>query len=101
REFDAERVGFWMILWGLVGAKLGFLFFYTLPFTRTLDPALFWPYREGVGQGIRGMSVFGGLVGAVGYLRYVTRAQRERFWQVLDTIVLYAPLGIFLGRLGN
>lgn len=100
-EFDIEQASFWMILWGLIGAKLGFLILYTLPFAHTIDPSLYWPYREGAWQGIRGMSFFGGVIGAAAYLWYRTRSEHSLFWKAADGITLYTPLGIFLGRLGN
>jgi phosphatidylglycerol:prolipoprotein diacylglycerol transferase len=102
--FESEQYtdfAFWFFITTLIFAKLGFLFFYWLPFTVGLSSSLYWPWQSGVWHGLPGMSFFGGALGAFGYTFWYVRKNKKDFLVVIDTIVLWLPLGIFFGRLGN
>ncbi|MFZ1626181.1 MAG: prolipoprotein diacylglyceryl transferase [Candidatus Moraniibacteriota bacterium] len=92
------------ILWGvLIGARLGYVFFYGgNEFLR--EPwRIISPYDFGIDQwiGIRGMSFHGGLVGgAVGLFMFTREAKRE-FLRFADVLVQAVPIAIFFGRIGN
>jgi phosphatidylglycerol:prolipoprotein diacylglycerol transferase len=78
----------------IIGARIGYCLVYNLPFyvTHPLKVLAIW---EG------GMSFHGGLAGAViGGLIFVRRHGLS-FWQVADLVVVTAPIGLGLGRLGN
>jgi phosphatidylglycerol:prolipoprotein diacylglycerol transferase len=47
------------------------------------------------------MSFFGGLIGVMLYLLWYTHKQRTHIWQLTDTLVPFAPVVFFFGRLGN
>lgn len=92
---------FWSVVWGVVGARLGYVltspnnFIYT-----SQDTLLTWlgkvaNIREG------GLSIHGGVIFGILVLVYYARRYKINFYQYID---LYAPglaLGIIGGRLGN
>jgi len=85
---------FYLILGLLIGARLGYVIFYNLGFyvEHPLEVAVLWH---------GGMSFHGGLLGAfvAGYI--VIKRKRMDFWKVADLVIVTAPIGIGLGRLGN
>jgi phosphatidylglycerol:prolipoprotein diacylglycerol transferase len=84
----------WLIIGLLIGARLGYVIFYNLPFYIS-HPLLLFAVWEG------GMSFHGGLIGAAfsGFI-YLRRHGLD-FWEFADLIVVTAPVGLGLGRLGN
>jgi phosphatidylglycerol:prolipoprotein diacylglycerol transferase len=93
-----------MILGLIVGARLGYVVFYNLPYylKHPLEIVLPFSFSNGFTfTGISGMSYHGGLIGAVlaGWL-YVRKA-RLNSWDVIDLFFPAAPLGYTFGRLGN
>ncbi|MDA8163792.1 MAG: prolipoprotein diacylglyceryl transferase [Desulfobacteraceae bacterium] len=101
RQFGLERLGghfedlnFVLIVGLVLGARLGYVLFYNLPYylAHPRDILATW-------QG--GMSFHGGLLGMVlgGYL--FCRAKKLDFWQVADVYTVTAPVGLALGRIGN
>jgi phosphatidylglycerol:prolipoprotein diacylglycerol transferase len=104
RVFEPQEFtdfAFWFFITTLLSAKIGFLFFYWLPFTVGLSSFLYWPWQSGVWHGLPGMSFFGGALGAFGYTFWYVRKNNKNFLHITDVITLWLPLGIFLGRLGN
>ncbi len=87
----------------LLGARLGFAFFYfpNLLFVHPL--AFFSPYDFMTRQwtGIAGMSFHGGLIGVLAALIWFVKKRKFSFWFVADILALAAPLTLFFGRLGN
>ncbi|MFN4196789.1 MAG: prolipoprotein diacylglyceryl transferase [Caldimicrobium sp.] len=89
-----ENLLFYSFIGLIIGARLGFCFFY-YP-----DYFLTHPWEiPAVWKG--GMSFHGGAIGAIitGYF-YIKR-HNQRFFYWADLIIVTAPLGIFLGRIGN
>jgi phosphatidylglycerol---prolipoprotein diacylglyceryl transferase len=92
------------ILGIILGGRLGYILFYNLPF-----------YLENPGKMIAlwegGLSFHGGLIGtAIAitiFLHFTNKSQKHQhhhkttLLQVSDLIVLVAPLGLMLGRIGN
>ncbi len=78
----------------LVGARLGYVLFYNLPYyvRNPLEIVAVW-------QG--GMSFHGGLIGAIvaGILFCIRR--KIDFWLLADLVIVTVPIGLGLGRLGN
>jgi phosphatidylglycerol---prolipoprotein diacylglyceryl transferase len=78
----------------ILGGRLGYVAFYNLPYYY-VHPAQIGAVWDG------GMSFHGGLIGVtIGALIFST-TNRIRFWKIADLVVVVAPLGLFLGRLGN
>ncbi len=93
RDFG-ESLYSYLILGLLLGARLGYIVFYNLAYYAKHPLEIF-----AVWQG--GMSFHGGLIGSIlaGYL--FCRKLRLDFWQVSDLVIVTAPIGLGLGRLGN
>ncbi len=85
---------FYLILGLLIGARLGYVIFYNLSFyvEHPLEVFVLWH---------GGMSFHGGLIGAfvAGYI--VIRKKQMDFWKVADLVIVTAPIGLGLGRIGN
>jgi phosphatidylglycerol:prolipoprotein diacylglycerol transferase len=107
RQRRAQRIGltgavlqdliFFLALGLIVGARLGYILFYQFHnyghyLQHPLDIIAIW-------QG--GMSFHGGLIGAVFTGIIFFRKGQIPFWQAADTVIVTAPIGIGLGRLGN
>jgi phosphatidylglycerol:prolipoprotein diacylglycerol transferase len=89
-----ENLLFYSFIGLVVGARLGFCFFY-YP-----DYFLTHPWEiPAVWQG--GMSFHGGAIGAIltGYLYLKKKGENFFYWA--DLVIVPAPLGLFFGRIGN
>ncbi|SFM64901.1 prolipoprotein diacylglyceryl transferase [Thermodesulforhabdus norvegica] len=88
---------FWVALGLIVGARAGHLVFYQYPY---FDYYLSHPL-EIIALWHGGMSFHGGLIGSVlaGYI--FCRKKGLPFWGVADCVVVAAPIGLGLGRIGN
>ena len=81
----------------IVGARLGYVFFYQFPnigdyLRNPLEIIAIWH---------GGMSFHGGLIGAIVAGVLFCRWRKLPVWQVADTVIVTAPIGLLLGRLGN
>ncbi len=89
-----ENLLFYSFIGLVVGARLGFCFFYY--------PDYFLSHPEeiiAIWKG--GMSFHGGAIGAIitGYTYIKIKKQSFLYWA--DLVVVTAPLGLFFGRIGN
>ena len=78
----------------IAGGRLGYVLFYGREF--------FWenPWQVfALWKG--GMSFHGGAFGAVMGLLYTAYSRKISFWLLTDMAALFAPVGIFLGRIAN
>ena len=89
-----DDIYFYLVLGLLIGARLGYVIFYNLPFyiDHPLEIFVLWH---------GGMSFHGGAVGtfALGY--WAMRRRGLPFLTMADLIIPTAPIGIFFGRIGN
>ncbi|MDX9715079.1 MAG: prolipoprotein diacylglyceryl transferase [Dissulfurispiraceae bacterium] len=89
-----ESLYSYLILGLLIGARLGYAIFYNFNYYihRPLEIFALW-------QG--GMSFHGALIGifVAGILFY--KKYRVDFWQLSDMVIITAPIGLGLGRIGN
>ena len=85
---------FYLILGLIIGARLGYVLFYDLS-QYIKSPLEIFAIWHG------GMSFHGGLIGAItaGYI--FSRKKNVDFWLFSDLIIVTAPIGLGLGRLGN
>jgi phosphatidylglycerol:prolipoprotein diacylglycerol transferase len=93
-----------MILGLIVGARLGYVFFYNLPYYLHHPLEIILPFEFSGGirfTGITGMSYHGGLIGVVVATIIFARKNRLDFFDMADLIVPCIPLGYTFGRLGN
>ena len=89
-----EDIIFYVTIGIIIGGRLGYALFY--------GRSYFWhePWQIlALWKG--GMSFHGGAVGAVLGLWYAASRHKIDFWQLTDLAALYAPIGIFFGRLAN
>ncbi len=84
----------YLILGLIIGARIGYVLFYDLK-SYLNNPLEIFAVWHG------GMSFHGGMIGSLlaGYL--CCRKFRVNFWQSADLVVVTAPIGLGLGRLGN
>lgn len=83
-----------LILGLIIGARLGYIMFYNLGdyLKNPLEILAVW--RGGI-------SFHGGLVGSIAAGILFCKRSRLDYWQVSDLVVVTAPIGLGLGRLGN
>jgi phosphatidylglycerol:prolipoprotein diacylglycerol transferase len=107
RQRRARRLGlqgntlqnliFYVAVGLILGARLGYLLFYQYAhlgyyLKHPLEVIAIWH---------GGMSFHGGLLGAVLAGIWFCRRHRLPFWDVADTVIVTAPIGLALGRIGN
>jgi len=89
-----ENLLFYSFLGLIIGARLGFCFFY-YPDYFLANPLEILKVWKG------GMSFHGGLIGAlIAGFAYIKKS-KENFLFWADVVVIPAPLGLFFGRIGN
>ena len=107
RQKTAQRIGlegrrlqdliFYVAIGLIIGARFGYLLFYQMmDFSYYLRHPL-----EILAIWHGGMSFHGGLIGAVLAGLLFCRKYRLPFWEVADAVMVTAPVGLGLGRLGN
>lgn len=89
-----EDLVFYVIIFGLLGARFGHVVFFNLTYYlfNPLDVFKVW---QG-GLSIQGALLFGFLT-----VVYLARRYKINFWKLTDGIVLSLPLGQAIGRFGN
>jgi len=89
-----EDAVFFVTLGIIIGGRLGYVLFYGRDFFGHNPLQILAIWRGG-------MSFHGGAVGAVLGLLYVSYTRKMNFWLLTDLAALFAPIGLFLGRLAN
>ena len=89
-----DDIYFYLVLGLLVGARLGYVFFYNLPYYvgHPLEVFVLWH---------GGMSFHGGAIGTFIFGYWAMRRRKVAFLQAADLIAPTIPLGLFFGRIGN
>ena len=90
----AEKLTIVILLFAIIGGRLGYVIFYDLSYFASNIQKIFYLWEGG-------MSFHGGLIGAVIGSVYFSRKHQTDFMNLTDIISLYAPIGLFFGRLGN
>lgn len=91
---QAEDLVFYSAMGVVIGARIGYVFFYNFQAWMN-DPLLIFRVWEG------GMSFHGGLIGyAIAMLLYARKINKN-FFDLVDFVAPFAPLGLFFGRIGN
>ncbi len=107
RQDRARRIGlkgkmlqdliFYLAVGLVAGARLGYVLFYQFPYLAEYlrNPVEIIAVWHG------GMSFHGGLLGAITAGFLFCRRRRVAFWDIADAVIVTAPIGLGLGRLGN
>ena len=90
----AEKLTIVILLFAIIGGRLGYVIFYDLSYFASNIQKIFYLWEGG-------MSFHGGLIGAVIGSVYFSRKYQVDLLNLTDIISLYAPIGLFFGRLGN
>lgn len=99
-----ENYFFYVIVFVLLGGRLGYVVFYNLSYFIKNPLEIFLPFsfKDGVEfTGIAGMSYHGALLAAVAGTYFFARKNSVDFLRFSDFVVTAAPLGYTFGRLGN
>lgn len=89
-----EDTVFYVTLGIILGGRLGYVLFY--------GTDIFWQHPlEILAVWHGGMSFHGGIIGVIIAVYLISRKYQYRFLAITDLAALYAPIGIFLGRLAN
>lgn len=91
---QAEDLIFYGAMGIVIGGRIGYIFFYNFE-SWLNDPLLLFRVWEG------GMSFHGGLIGAAIAMLLFARKIQRNFFDIVDFVAPFAPLGIFFGRIGN
>jgi phosphatidylglycerol:prolipoprotein diacylglycerol transferase len=91
---DIESLYLFLVIGLILGARLGYVIFYNLRayFKNPLEIFAIWH---------GGMSFHGGLIGCIIAGIIYCKKNRIDFWELSDLIIVTAPIGLGLGRLGN
>ncbi len=91
---EAESLYYYLILGLIIGARLGYVLFYNLEMYLA-DPLEIVAFWHG------GMSFHGGFLGLIAAAILFCRRNGKSFWRIADLLVVTAPIGLGLGRIGN
>jgi len=91
-EIDSLFV--YLVLGLVLGARLGYVLFYGFS-AYIRNPIEIFSIWHG------GMSFHGGLIGSIIAGFIFTRRNKKDFWELSDLVIVTAPIGLGLGRLGN
>lgn len=95
---DIDDFAFWAMIGILLGGRIGYILFYTLPFEPGKlgdDPLFILRMWEG------GMSFHGGLIGATLAVLYTAWSRKIPLLSLGDVACAAAPIGLFFGRMAN
>ncbi|MBU4487362.1 MAG: prolipoprotein diacylglyceryl transferase [Candidatus Delongbacteria bacterium] len=109
KEFDIkkeilENYFFMIIIFVLIGGRLGYVLFYNMEYYIHNPLEIFLPFKFNNGfefTGIAGMSYHGAVIAAFIGTYYFSKKNKLEFLKFTDFIVTAAPLGYTFGRIGN
>ncbi len=84
----------WAILSIILGGRVGYVLFYNFEYFLT-DPLEIFAVWHG------GMSFHGGLCGVILGMWLFARKYKINFLQLMDSVAIIAPVGLFFGRIAN
>ena len=104
RQALLEDYYFWVICGVVIGARLGYVFFYQWSYYAAHPLEIILPFQFDGGlrfTGISGLSFHGGWMGSTLATWLFCRRHKIAFWPHIDFIVASVPAGYAFGRLGN
>lgn len=96
-DIDKNKAGDFVLivaLFGVIGGRIGYVLLYGMKFL-VRDPL----YLIRIWQG--GMSIHGGVVGAVLAAGWLAYRENINFWKITDAAAFCTPPGLFFGRIAN
>ncbi|MCI4625146.1 MAG: prolipoprotein diacylglyceryl transferase [Candidatus Magnetoovum sp. WYHC-5] len=89
-----EEFYFYIIVGLVVGARVGYVLFYNIEYyiQNPLEIIAVWH---------GGMSFHGGLIGTILSGMYIANKRSVKFLLIADRVIITAPIGLGLGRIGN
>ncbi|OGP63925.1 MAG: prolipoprotein diacylglyceryl transferase [Deltaproteobacteria bacterium RBG_13_47_9] len=93
-KLEVENLYFYLMIGLIIGARLGYVVFYDLKMYLA-DPLEVLAIWHG------GMSFHGGLIGVLTVGILFSWKNKKSFWKITDLIIVTAPIGLGLGRIGN
>lgn len=108
-EFEIEKEKlenffFAVIIWVLIGGRLGYVLFYNFMYYLKNPLEIFLPFSFNGGfrfTGIAGMSYHGAVIAAFIGTWLFCRKSKIDLWKFVDFVMPAVPLGYTFGRLGN
>jgi phosphatidylglycerol---prolipoprotein diacylglyceryl transferase len=85
----------------IIGARLGYAFFYELAVFAKNPLMLINPFHNGQLVGISGLSYHGGAIGFLVAIFIYCKRYNFNFFKISNIISIYIPLGYTFGRIGN
>jgi len=109
KEFEIEKEKlenffFAVIIWVLIGGRLGYVLFYNFIYYIKNPLEIFLPFSFNGGfrfTGIAGMSYHGAVIAAFIGTWLFCRKNKIDLWRFIDFVMPAVPLGYTFGRLGN
>jgi phosphatidylglycerol:prolipoprotein diacylglycerol transferase len=101
---EIENFFMWAIVGLMIGARLGYVIFYNLPYYIAHPLEIFLPFSVEGGfrfTGLAGMSYHGGLIGVLVATFMYCRKNGIKFLRFVDFIIPAIPMGYTFGRIGN
>jgi phosphatidylglycerol---prolipoprotein diacylglyceryl transferase len=95
KAVDVDDLVFFGMIGGILGGRVGYVLIYGLSFWTAQNP--WYPFEVWDG----GMSIHGGLIGALIALWIFARRRGRSFGDVLDFTAPLPEPGLFFGRMGN
>lgn len=99
-----ENYFFVVIIFVLIGGRLGYVFFYNFGYFLKNPLEIFLPFRFKNGfefTGIAGMSYHGALIAAFAGTYWFAKRNKLKFLEFTDFIAPAVPIGYTFGRIGN
>ena len=84
----------YLIIGIIIGGRLGYVLFYNFNYYSENIHKIFFIWEGG-------MSFHGALIGIMIGLFFISIKEKIKFLNLTDFIVIYVPIGLFLGRIGN
>jgi len=100
---DLDDYFVWVEIGVILGARLGFIFFYDphVGYYLTHPWQIFNPFMDGKFVGISGMSYHGAILGFLIATWLYGKKHKVNIFKLLDLVALSVPLGYIFGRIGN
>tara|TARA_B100001564_G_C20609537_1_gene656911 strand:- start:400 stop:1143 length:744 start_codon:yes stop_codon:yes gene_type:complete len=93
-ESKAEKFTIVILIFAIFGGRIGYILFYDFSYYLSNPERILYLWEGG-------MSFHGGLIGVVAGALYTAKKYELQFLETTDIICLYAPIGLFFGRVGN
>jgi len=96
-DFDSvqiDKILLTSLIMLLIGGRLGYVIFYNIEYYLHSPLKIFFIWEGG-------MSFHGALIGILIGIVLLSRKENLPFLKIADYIVIFIPIGLFLGRIGN